>query len=153
MRAWRDELMDAIFLQVLNGLDKGGAYALIALGLTLVFGTLGSGQFCAWGPVHVGCVLRGGASTYVLSVLRTHKRGQAGLSRKSAERTDFPTWWTGSAKTPPPFFRTIPFRCRSYWPHCLWRLSGIVMERGLIKHFYKRPPCRPNSRDPSASPS
>lgn len=33
--------MDAIFLQFLNGLDKGGAYALIALGLTLVFGTLG----------------------------------------------------------------------------------------------------------------
>ena len=26
--------MDAIFLQFLNGLDKGGAYALIALGLT-----------------------------------------------------------------------------------------------------------------------
>ena len=33
--------MDAIVLQILNGLDKGAAYALIALGLTLVFGTLG----------------------------------------------------------------------------------------------------------------
>ena len=32
--------MDVIFLQILNGLDKGGAYALIALGLTLTFGTL-----------------------------------------------------------------------------------------------------------------
>ena len=32
--------MDAILLQILNGLDKGGAYALIALGLTLIFGTL-----------------------------------------------------------------------------------------------------------------
>ncbi len=37
--------MDAIFLQVLNGLDKGGAYALIALGLTLAFGTLGVVNF------------------------------------------------------------------------------------------------------------
>ncbi|MBT5687143.1 MAG: branched-chain amino acid ABC transporter permease, partial [Gammaproteobacteria bacterium] len=37
--------MDAIFLQLLNGLDKGGAYALIALGLTLVFGTLGVVNF------------------------------------------------------------------------------------------------------------
>ena len=37
--------MDAILLQVLNGLDKGGAYALIALGLTLVFGTLGVVNF------------------------------------------------------------------------------------------------------------
>ena len=33
--------MDAIILQILNGLDKGSAYALIALGLTLIFGTLG----------------------------------------------------------------------------------------------------------------
>ena len=33
--------MDAILLQILNGLDKGGAYALIALGLTIIFGTLG----------------------------------------------------------------------------------------------------------------
>ena len=30
--------MDAIILQILNGLDKGSAYALIALGLTLIFG-------------------------------------------------------------------------------------------------------------------
>ena len=37
--------MDAILLQVLNGLDKGGAYALIALGLTLSFGTLGIVNF------------------------------------------------------------------------------------------------------------
>ena len=37
--------MDAIFAQLLNGLDKGGAYALIALGLTLVFGTLGVVNF------------------------------------------------------------------------------------------------------------
>ena len=37
--------MDAIFLQVMNGLDKGGAYALIALGLTLIFGTLGVVNF------------------------------------------------------------------------------------------------------------
>lgn len=37
--------MDAIFLQLLNGLDKGGAYALIALGLTLIFGTLGVVNF------------------------------------------------------------------------------------------------------------
>ena len=42
--------MDAIFLQVLNGLDKGSAYALIALGLTLIFGTLGVVNFakCGW---------------------------------------------------------------------------------------------------------
>ena len=32
--------MNAFLAQLLNGLDKGGAYALIALGLTLVFGCL-----------------------------------------------------------------------------------------------------------------
>jgi len=36
--------MDAVFLQFLNGLDKGSAYALIALGLTLIFGTLEIGR-------------------------------------------------------------------------------------------------------------
>ena len=38
-------MFDVIFLQFLNGLDKGAAYALIALGLTLVFGTLGVVNF------------------------------------------------------------------------------------------------------------
>ena len=38
-------MIDVIFLQFLNGLDKGAAYALIALGLTLVFGTLGVVNF------------------------------------------------------------------------------------------------------------
>jgi branched-subunit amino acid ABC-type transport system permease component len=37
--------MDAFVIQILNGLDKGGAYALIALGLTLAFGTLGIVNF------------------------------------------------------------------------------------------------------------
>ena len=38
-------MFEVIFLQFLNGLDKGAAYALIALGLTLVFGTLGVVNF------------------------------------------------------------------------------------------------------------
>jgi branched-chain amino acid transport system permease protein len=37
--------VDAAVLQILNGLDKGSAYALIALGLTLIFGTLGVVNF------------------------------------------------------------------------------------------------------------
>ena len=37
--------LSALLLQVLNGLDKGSAYALIALGLTLIFGTLGVVNF------------------------------------------------------------------------------------------------------------
>ena len=37
--------MDVIISQIINGLDKGSAYALIALGLTLIFGTLGVVNF------------------------------------------------------------------------------------------------------------
>ena len=33
-----------IIQQLVNGLDKGTAYALIALGLSLIFGTLGCGE-------------------------------------------------------------------------------------------------------------
>ena len=60
--------MDSILIQILNGLDKGAAYALIALGLTLVFGTLGIvnfahgaifmlGAFCAVTFKKLGAVL------------------------------------------------------------------------------------------------
>ena len=41
----RDATAWTRFSCILNGLDKGGAYALIALGLTLVFGTLGVVNF------------------------------------------------------------------------------------------------------------
>jgi branched-chain amino acid transport system permease protein len=37
--------MDVFLIQLLNGLDKSGTYALIALGLTLAFGTLGIVNF------------------------------------------------------------------------------------------------------------
>ena len=53
--------MDAILLQILNGLDKGGAYALIALGLTLIFGTLGVVNFA-----HGAFYLLGAYLTYDL---------------------------------------------------------------------------------------
>ena len=48
--------MDQIILQILNGLDKGSAYALIALGLTLIFGTLGVVNF-AHGALFMLCLL------------------------------------------------------------------------------------------------
>lgn len=47
--------MNAFLAQLLNGLDKGGAYALIALGLTLVFGTLGVVNFAHGALFMQGC--------------------------------------------------------------------------------------------------
>ena len=43
--AKRSRMQWTIFSSILNGLDKGGAYALIALGLTIIFGTLGVVNF------------------------------------------------------------------------------------------------------------
>ena len=55
--------MDTFFPQLLNGLDKGGAYALIALGLTLIFGTLGVVNFS-----HGALFMLGGMSIFWLPV-------------------------------------------------------------------------------------
>ena len=53
--------MDAVFLQLLNGLDKGSAYALIALGLTLIFSLMNVLNF-AHGQMYV----LGGFVTYTV---------------------------------------------------------------------------------------
>lgn len=130
--------MDAILLQILNGLDKGAAYALIALGLTLIFGTLGIvnfahgalfmlGAFCA---VSVNQVLT--LEKVTLSATQTTAWG-APLEI----RTPFVQQWFGDFgltlidySVPLSILIAIPFML----------LVGIVMERGLIRFFYKRPP-------------
>jgi branched-chain amino acid transport system permease protein len=128
--------MDAIFLQVLNGLDKGGAYALIALGLTLAFGTLGVvnfahgalfmlGAFCA---VSFSKLL--GLEQIVLDPTQTTAWGTA-----LEIRTPYVEIWFGD------FGRvlidySIPFSILFTIPVML--LIGVAMERGLIKHFYHR---------------
>ena len=49
--------MDAILLQILNGLDKGGAYALIALGFSVVHNTMGIVNFVQVDFVSLGGML------------------------------------------------------------------------------------------------
>ncbi len=129
--------MDAIFLQVLNGLDKGGAYALIALGLTLVFGTLGVVNFAH------GALFMLGA----FCAVTMNKILHLGV--------EIPAEDTGLGFVPPP--EVIPYVKVWFgdgWGEAILDYSvpislllvvifmaivGIVMERGLIKHFYKRP--------------
>lgn len=130
--------MDAILLQILNGLDKGSAYALIALGLTLIFGTLGVVNFA-----HGALFMIGAFCAVTLSKLFT-------LSHKASEAsgTDF----LGNPK-----FADIPYVMDWFGDAVgLWMIDwavplailfaipvmiaiGFIMERGLIKHFYKRP--------------
>lgn len=129
--------MDAIFLQVLNGLDKGGAYALIALGLTLAFGTLGIvnfahgalfmlGAFCA---VTVNRILN-------FESIALHATKKTPWGTPVEIRTPYAEAYLGEwgaflvdYSVPVSILVAIP----------VMLLIGVAMERGLIRYFYKRP--------------
>lgn len=126
--------MDAIFLQILNGLDKGGAYALIALGLTLVFGTLGVVNFAH------GAIFMMGAFCAVtvekLLTLSVRVKDESVTFFDAYKETPYLEVWfgdTGAAiidwSVPLSIILAIP----------VMLLIGIVMERSLIRYFYKRP--------------
>jgi branched-chain amino acid transport system permease protein len=127
--------MDAICIQILNGLDKGAAYALIALGLTLIFGTLGVVNFA-----HGALFMMGAFCAVVVQKLLT-----LSIKVKDTSITFFDA------------YKTVPYLERWFgatgkiiidWAVPLsiviaipiMALLGMVIERGLIRHFYKRPP-------------
>lgn len=125
--------MDAIFLQVLNGLDKGGAYALIALGLTLVFGTLGVVNFA-----HGALFMLGAFCAVSVQAILTYSKKVRDESITFFEAyKEIPyleIWWgdTGSMIID----YAVPISILIAIPVML--LIGLAMERGLIRHFYKR---------------
>ncbi len=130
--------MDAIILQILNGLDKGSAYALIALGLTLIFGTLGVVNFAhgalfmigAFVAVTVSRVLT--LSHQVIDETRTDFLG-------NPMKVDVPYIfdWFGETTGSAIMDWAVPLSILVAIPVMI--LIGVIMERGLIKHFYKRP--------------
>jgi branched-subunit amino acid ABC-type transport system permease component len=129
--------LDAILLQVLNGLDKGSAYALIALGLTLIFGTLGVVNFA-----HGALFMLGAFTAVSFRELLT-------LQKVVLSETETTSWGTPLEIHTPyaeiwfgDFGRTliewsVPVSILIAIPVML--VLGLTMERGLIKHFYKRP--------------
>lgn len=129
--------MDAILVQFLNGLDKGGAYALIALGLTLVFGTLGVVNFA-----HGALFMLGSFVAVAFRQLLTLENVVLSETEKSPWgtpleiRTPYAETWFGDWGS---FIVdwSVPLSVLLAVPVML--LIGIIMERGLIKHFYKRP--------------
>ena len=130
--------MDAILLQILNGLDKGSAYALIALGLTLIFGTLGVVNFA-----HGALFMIGAFCAVTMQRLLT-------LSHTVVDPTQ--TDFLGNPlQTKVPYLASV-FGVEGAQTLITWAvplsiilvipvmlLVGWAMERGLIKHFYKRP--------------
>ncbi|MEM9206958.1 MAG: branched-chain amino acid ABC transporter permease, partial [Pseudomonadota bacterium] len=130
--------MDALILQVLNGLDKGSAYALIALGLTLIFGTLGvvnfahgalfmMGAFCA---VTLSRILQ--ISSESIDPTRTDF-----LGNPLKVQTPYVEKWFGPEVGSLIIDWSVPLAILFSIP--IMVAIGYAMERGLIKHFYKRP--------------
>lgn len=130
-------MFEVIFLQFLNGLDKGSAYALIALGLTLVFGTLGVvnfahgalfmlGAFCAVAFRRLLTI-----ETVTIDPEKLSPWGQPLEVREPLLQS-----WLGDFGLTLVNY-SVPLSLVLAIPVML--LVGIAMERGLIKHFYKRP--------------
>lgn len=129
--------MDAILLQILNGLDKGGAYALIALGLTLTFGTLGVVNFAHGALFMLGafCAVTFNRFLKLESVVVDPSQTTP-WGTPLEIRTPYIEAWLGEwGKILIDF--SVPVSILVAIPVML--LIGLIMERGLIQYFYKRP--------------
>ncbi|QFT93397.1 High-affinity branched-chain amino acid transport system permease protein LivH [Roseovarius sp. THAF9] len=130
--------MEAIILQVLNGLDKGSAYALIALGLTLIFGTLGVVNFA-----HGALFMIGAFCAVTLSRILTLSRTVVDetqtdfLGNPLEVQVPYVYDWFGQATGDAIIDWAVPLSILFAIP--VMMLIGVIMERGLIKHFYNRP--------------
>ncbi len=130
--------MDALFLQVLNGLDKGGAYALIALGLTLVFGTLGVVNFAHGALFMLGAFCAVSLQRILnFSYVRISETEKDFLGNPLKEQIPYITDWFGPEFSAIVMDWSVPLAILVTIP--VMALVGIVMERGLVKHFYHRP--------------
>ena len=125
--------MDAIFLQILNGLDKGGAYALIALGLTLVFGTLGVVNFAHGALFMLGAFCS--VTFYKLLTISKQVKDESITFFDAFKEQPYLEIWFGDFGTALIDF-AVPLSILFAIPMML--LIGLIMERGLIRHFYKR---------------
>lgn len=126
--------MDAILLQILNGLDKGGAYALIALGLTLIFGTLGVVNFAHGALFMLGAFCA--VTVNKLITLSAKVRDESVTFFEAYKDVPYLEMWLGDTGTLIIDW-SIPISLIVAIPVML--AVGLAMERGLIRHFYKRP--------------
>jgi branched-chain amino acid transport system permease protein len=130
--------MDAIFLQILNGLDKGGAYALIALGLTLVFGTLGVVNFAHGALFMLGAFCAVTLNRlFNLSFERVSETEKDFLGNPLQEQIPYLREWFGPEVSEFLLDWSVPLSI--ILAVIVMAILGVIMERGLIKHFYKRP--------------
>ncbi|MFS4583035.1 branched-chain amino acid ABC transporter permease [Phaeobacter sp. C3_T13_0] len=130
--------MDAILLQILNGLDKGSAYALIALGLTLIFGTLGVVNFAHGALFMIGAFCAVTVQRVLSLSFETVDESQKDfLGNPLKVKTPYVESWLGPDVGGTIIDWSVPLAILFAIPIMI--TVGYVMERGLIKHFYKRP--------------
>jgi len=129
--------MDAIFLQILNGLDKGGAYALIALGLTIIFGALGVVNFAHGALFMLGAFVAVSVKAILsLEIVTLDPVNKTAWGTPVEIRLPYVEAWFGDYGAVLINY-AVPISVLIAIPVML--LLGIAMERGLIKYFYKRP--------------
>jgi branched-chain amino acid transport system permease protein len=130
--------MDQIILQILNGLDKGSAYALIALGLTLIFGTLGVVNFAHGALFMIGAFCAVTLSRILsLSHVVLDETKKDFLGKPLKVEVPYAYDWFGPELGGAIIDWSVPLSILFAIPVMI--LIGVIMERGLIKHFYKRP--------------
>jgi branched-subunit amino acid ABC-type transport system permease component len=130
--------MDAIILQILNGLDKGSAYALIALGLTLIFGTLGVVNFAHGALFMIGAFCAVTLSRILNVSFETVDPTKTDFLGNPAKiKTTYIEHWLGPDLGGSILDWGVPLAILFAIPIMI--AVGVLMERGLIKHFYKRP--------------
>jgi branched-chain amino acid transport system permease protein len=130
--------MDQIILQILNGLDKGSAYALIALGLTLIFGTLGVVNFAHGALFMIGAFCAVTLSRILsLSHVVLDETKKDFLGKPLKVEVPYANDWFGLELGGAIIDWAVPLSILFAIPVMI--LIGVIMERGLIKHFYKRP--------------
>lgn len=130
--------MDAFILQILNGLDKGSAYALIALGLTLIFGTLGVVNFAHGALFMIGAFCAVTLQKILsLSYITIDETQKDFLGNPLKVEQPYLEAWFGPEIGSAIIEWSVPLAILVCIPIMI--AIGFIMERGLIKHFYKRP--------------
>ncbi|PYG25583.1 branched-chain amino acid ABC transporter permease [Pelagimonas varians] len=129
--------MDVFLTQILNGLDKGSAYALIALGLTLIFGTLGVVNFAHGALFMIGAF----CSVFLQRLLNMSYETidptkTDFLGNPAVVKTPYVESWFGPETGAAIIDWSVPLAVLFAIPVMI--AIGFIMERGLIKHFYKR---------------
>ncbi len=125
--------MDTLALQLLNGLDKGGAYALIALGLTLIFGTLGVVNFAHGALFMLGAFCA--VTVQKLLTISVKVKDESITFFEAYKEVPYLETWFGETGTIIIDY-SVPISILLAIPIML--IIGLVMERGLIQRFYKR---------------